>query len=135
MQAAIGREQSFETTKRIVEQLRHYNIASINVDLMYGLPRQTLESVDRTISQVLEFNPDRIAVFGYAHLPERMKHQRLIAPAVLPDAVQRFAQANRVARRLVDHGYVRIGLDHFAKPSDALVRAPIRRNFQGYTTD
>lgn len=133
VQAAVGREQSFEMTKRIIQQLRHYNIASINIDLMYGLPRQTLESVDRAITQVLDLDPDRIAVFGYAHLP--MKHQRLIATAVFPDTVERFAQSNRVGRRLVEHGYVRIGLDHFAKPSDALVTAPIARNFQGYTTD
>src|SRR5262245_41482623 len=71
VQAAIGREQSFETTKQIIERLRGSGIASINVDLMYGLPRQTQESVDRTISQVLELDPDRIAIFGYAHLPER----------------------------------------------------------------
>ena len=135
VQAAIGREQSFETTKRIIEQLRWYGIASINIDLMYGLPRQTQESVERTIAQVLELDPDRIAIFGYAHLPERAKHQRLMPAAALPDPLERLAQSGRLARRLVANGYVRVGLDHFAKPGDSLVTAAIARNFQGYTTD
>jgi oxygen-independent coproporphyrinogen-3 oxidase len=91
--------------------------------------------VERTLTRVLDLDPDRIAVFGYAHLPERMKHQRLMPQAALPDALERFAQSSRLARRLVEHGYVRVGLDHFAKPSDALVTGPVARNFQGYTSD
>src|SRR5262245_48226587 len=135
VQAAIGREQSFATTKCVVAQLRQFGIASINVDLMYGLPRQTQASVERTITQVLDLDPDRIAIFGYAHLPERMKHQRLMPQAALPDALERFAQSSWLAQRLVEHGYVRVGLDHFAMLGDALDTEAIARNFQGYTSD
>lgn len=135
VQAAIGREQSFETTRRAVAAFRERGIASINIDLMYGLPRQTRESVERTIGQVLELEPDRIAVFGYAHLPDRMKHQRLMPAQTLPDALERFGQSSRLAQRLAEAGYVRIGLDHFARPGDALVSKAVGRNFQGYTTD
>jgi oxygen-independent coproporphyrinogen III oxidase len=97
VQAAIGREQSFATTTCVVAQLRQYGTASINVDLMYGLPRQTQASVERTITQVLDLDPDRIAIFGYAHLPERMKHQWLMPQAALPDTLERFAQSSRLA--------------------------------------
>ncbi len=135
VQAAIGREQSFETTKDAVAALRGRGIASVNIDLMYGLPHQTQESVERTIDSVIGLEPDRIAVFGYAHLPDRMKHQRLMPAQALPDMLERLAQTSRIGRRLEEHGYVRIGLDHFARPGDALATGPICRNFQGYTTD
>jgi oxygen-independent coproporphyrinogen-3 oxidase len=135
VQAAIGREQSYETTRDVISALRKRGIACINIDLMYGLPRQTQASIDRTVAQVLSLDPDRIAVFGYAHLPDRMKHQRLMPSDALPDAVERFAQADRIGRRLEAHGYVRVGLDHFAKPGDPLACGGISRNFQGYTTD
>jgi oxygen-independent coproporphyrinogen-3 oxidase len=91
--------------------------------------------VERTIAQVLELEPDRIAVFGYAHLPERLKHQRQMPTDMLPDALERFAQSSRLARRLAEAGYVRVGLDHFAKSGDPLAAKAIARNFQGYTTD
>jgi oxygen-independent coproporphyrinogen-3 oxidase len=135
VQAAIGREQSFPETQAVIAALRARGIASINIDLMYGLPRQTEASVARTIGQVLSLDPDRIAVFGYAHLPDRMKRQRLLPTASLPTAPERFAQAGLIGSRLERHGYVRIGLDHFAKPSDPLAAGPVTRNFQGYTTD
>lgn len=135
VQAAIGRKQSFETTHRAIAELRARGIASINIDLMYGLPHQTQASVARTIGRVLALQPDRIAVFGYAHLPERMKHQRLMPEEALPDAHERFAQAGLIGRQLEEHGYVRIGLDHFARPDDSLVTERVGRNFQGYTTD
>ncbi|HEU4380754.1 MAG TPA: oxygen-independent coproporphyrinogen III oxidase, partial [Hyphomicrobiaceae bacterium] len=135
VQAAIGRTQSFETTRATIEELRHRGIASINIDLMYGLPHQTRKSVERTVEQVLLLAPNRIAVFGYAHLPERMIHQRLVPADRLPDALERFAQASRVACRLTQAGYVRVGLDHFAKPGDPLAEGAVHRNFQGYTND
>lgn len=135
VQAAINRVQSFELTQRAVQDYRAANIASINVDLVYGLPLQTRDSTMRTLDQVIQLAPDRIALFGYAHLPKRIVHQRLINDADLPDAVERFAQSNRMANRLSEVGYVRIGLDHFAKPSDPLAQAETSRNFQGYTTD
>jgi len=135
VQAAINRIQSYDATRRVIEDFRDRGIASVNIDLVYGLPMQTTESAERTITQVLELAPDRIALFGYAHLPKRIPHQRLINSRDLPDAIERFAQQNRLAQRLTDAGYVRIGLDHFAKPTDPLAQRNARRNFQGYTDD
>jgi oxygen-independent coproporphyrinogen-3 oxidase len=135
VQSAINREQSYETTRHAVVMLRDAGIGSINIDLVYGLPHQTRASVARTMQQVLSLEPDRIAIFGYAHLPERIRHQRLIDPASLPDLTERLGQANRLARLLAADGYVRVGLDHFAKPGDALAQGGVHRNFQGYTTD
>ena len=135
VQAAIGREQSFETTRNTVSAFRQRGVESINIDLMYGLPHQTGESVERTIDEVIALQPDRIAIFGYAHLPDRMRHQRLMPEDALPNARERFDQSSRMALRLTAAGYVSIGLDHFAKPGDALVTKAIGRNFQGYTTD
>ncbi|HWV83621.1 MAG TPA: oxygen-independent coproporphyrinogen III oxidase [Hyphomicrobiaceae bacterium] len=135
VQAAIGREQSFEMTRRAVDAFRDLGVASINIDLMYGLPRQTTESVEQTAAQVLALEPDRIAVFGYAHLPQRMKHQRLMPAQALPNAAERLAQSATIGQILVDRGYVRVGFDHYAKPADRLAAGNIARNFQGYTTD
>ena len=131
VQAAIGRRQSFDQTERAIRAFRERSVTSINIDLMYGLPLQTRGSVDRTVEKVLALSPDRIATFGYAHLPTRMPQQRLIDATALPDAVERYGQASRIARRLVEHGYIRVGLDHFAKPTDALAGTKISRNFQG----
>jgi oxygen-independent coproporphyrinogen-3 oxidase len=135
VQAAIGRAQSFEMTRRAVDAFRNLGVASINIDLMYGLPHQTTESVERTAAQVLALEPDRVAVFGYAHLPQRMKHQRLIPAQALPTAAERLAQSARIGQILVERGYVRVGFDHYAKPTDKLAAGNIARNFQGYTTD
>lgn len=135
VQVAINRMQSFETTKNVIEGFRRHGVKSVNVDLVYGLPHQTRETVESTIAQVVELAPDRVALFGYAHLPQRLTHQRLIPDEALPDMTERFAQANRAANRLVEAGYVRVGLDHFARPGDRLACGDVRRNFQGYTTD
>lgn len=135
VQRAIGRMQNFATTRHAVDLFRARGVGSINIDLVYGLPHQTEASVERTIAQVLDLDPDRIAIFGYAHLPSRLKHQRLIDDAALPGAAARFAQSSRLAAILTGHGYVQIGLDHFARTEDALAAAPLARNFQGYTTD
>lgn len=135
VQAAIGRPQSLADTQAVVSAFRAHGIASINIDLIYGLPLQTLESVDDTVGKVIELAPDRVAIFGYAHLPQRLKHQRMIPTDLLPDAVARFAQAEHMARRLEAAGYVRIGLDHYARPGDPLARGAVNRNFQGYTSD
>jgi oxygen-independent coproporphyrinogen-3 oxidase len=135
VQAAINREQSFETTRAAVEGFRAHGIDRFNIDLVYGLPHQTRDSVEDTIGRVLELGPSRIALFGYAHLPERIKHQQLILSSTLPDALERFAQANRVAHVLVAAGYQRVGLDHFARADDPLCSRNVSRNFQGYTTD
>ena len=135
VQAAIGRVQSFETTKRAVDLFRARDVRSLNVDLVYGLPHQTTERALKTVDDVIALAPDRVAVFGYAHLPARLKHQRLIDDAWLPGPSERFAQSRGIAEHLAQGGYVEIGIDHFARPDDALARRAIARNFQGYTTD
>jgi oxygen-independent coproporphyrinogen-3 oxidase len=135
VQQAINRHQPYELTAGVVALLCEAGIPSLNIDLVYGLPGQTQASAARTVEQVLALDPDRIAVFGYAHLPEKIKHQRLIDARTLAGPADRLGQANRIARTLVAHGYVRVGLDHFAKPTDPLARGPVNRNFQGYTTD
>jgi oxygen-independent coproporphyrinogen-3 oxidase len=135
VQAAINRRQSFEETRFAANAFRAHGIDAINIDVVYGLPHQTRESVQRTIAQVLELKPARVAAFGYAHLPSRLKHQRMIDDANLPDAVERFAQAGRITRALLGAGYVRVGLDHYALRDDPLASGSLARNFQGYTTD
>ena len=91
--------------------------------------------MERTNEEVIAIAPHRIALFVYAHLPSRLPHQRLIDDDALPDITERYAQTNRAANRLIAAGYVRVGLDHFARPEDTLARGPLHRNFQGYTTD
>lgn len=139
VQKAINRIQSEETTDLAVQRLRHNGIDRVNFDLIYGLPHQTVQSCVDTVRASLEMRPDRFSVFGYAHIPSFKKHQRLIDEKVLPGAEARNEQAEAIAAALVDAGYVRVGLDHFALPGDELARAAdsgrLRRNFQGYTTD
>lgn len=139
VQKAINRIQPFETVERVVGWLRDAGIAGINFDLMYGLPEQTVGDVVATIDLAMRLAPARIALFGYAHVPWMKAHQKMIAEDTLPDARERFRQAEAAAARLVEHGYRRIGLDHFARPGDAMARAldegRLHRNFQGYTTD
>ena len=139
VQAAVNRVQPFELVRAVVQRLRAARIHRINFDLMYGLPRQTVEHVARTVDLAAELAPDRLAVFGYAHVPWMKVHQRMIDEAALPGAAERLAQAEAAAARLAGHGYRRIGLDHYARPDDAMTRAldegRLRRNFQGYTTD
>ncbi|MBZ9725865.1 oxygen-independent coproporphyrinogen III oxidase [Mesorhizobium sp. CO1-1-11] len=139
VQKAINREQSFLLTKSVVDAVRARGVSSVNLDLLYGLPHQTLESVAATVAQALTLKPDRIALFGYAHVPWFKKHQTMIDEAWLPDSTARLAQSQLAARLIVDAGYEALGLDHFAKPDDALAASAragkIRRNFQGYTED
>lgn len=139
VQAAINRIQSFETTAAAVRLLRKQGIAAINIDLIYGLPHQTVKSCQSTVDLALELKPDRFAVFGYAHVPGFKPHQRKIDPSTLPDTHQRQAQAAAIAAALMSAGYRQVGLDHFARPSDSLALAAdagaLHRNFQGYTAD
>jgi oxygen-independent coproporphyrinogen III oxidase len=139
VQAAINRHQSFSETAAVVWRLRAGGVGSVNLDLVYGLPHQTQATLALTLEQVLELAPERIALFGYAHVPWLKKHQRLIDEAALAGPAERLAMAEAAAERLVEAGYVRIGLDHFALTDDALARAAragrLRRNFQGYTDD
>jgi oxygen-independent coproporphyrinogen III oxidase len=139
VQAAVNRHQSFETTLACAEGLRRRGINAINLDLIYGLPYQTEESVAATVEQVLTIDPERIAVFGYAHVPWMKKHQALLPESEMAGIEGRWEQREMIERVLVAHGFRAIGLDHYAKPGDALAVAAegrqMRRNFQGYTTD
>lgn len=135
VQKAIGREQDYETTSKAIGLFRDRGVHSVNVDLVYGLPHQTERSLDRTIQQVFELSPDRIAVFGYAHVPHRASNQKLIDASALPAPAQRYSMARRVAELIGQAGYRPIGIDHFARSEDSLATRRLRRNFQGYTTD
>ena len=139
VQSAVNRVQSFEQTARVADWLRGAGIGSINLDLMYGLPYQSVASVATTVERALALDADRIALFGYAHVPWMKRHQRLIPEQALPDSGERFAQNHIAAEVLVGAGYVPIGLDHFAKSGDLLAKQQragrLHRNFQGYTTD
>ncbi|MDP1631027.1 MAG: oxygen-independent coproporphyrinogen III oxidase [Caulobacter sp.] len=139
VQAAVNRIESFEVVENAVGWLREAGLASVNLDLMYGLPRQRTQDVLATLDQLLTLRPERFALFGYAHVPWARPNQRLIADADLPGPVERLEQSDAAAERLVADGYVRIGLDHYALPQDPLAVAlrdgSLRRNFQGYTAD
>lgn len=139
VQAAVNRPERFEDIARCVGWLREAGVGSINLDLMYGLPHQTVANTLATLDQVLALKPERLALFGYAHVPWMKSHQQLISEADLPGPTARLDQAEAAAERLVSLGYVRIGLDHFALPHDelalALAEQRLRRNFQGYTAD
>jgi oxygen-independent coproporphyrinogen III oxidase len=135
VQAAIGRMQSYQVSKAALDMFRDRGVTSVNMDLVYGLPHQTGQSLAGTIARVIELAPDRIAIFGYAHLPQRAHNQRLIDEAALPGPLQRFAMARQLATQLTRAGYVQLGLDHFARREDSLATLPLNRNFQGYTTD
>lgn len=139
VQEAINRLQSLEITAAAIGRLRDAGIRHCNIDLVYGLPRQTLDTFSRTLDQAIALQPDRFAVFAYAHVPWMKPRQAVIDAATLPGAAVRAAMADLVSDRLVAAGYVKVGLDHYARPGDALARAAaertLRRNFQGYVTD
>ncbi|GEO15459.1 oxygen-independent coproporphyrinogen III oxidase [Microvirga aerophila] len=139
VQETIKRVQSFERTRQVASWLREAGVSGINLDLMYGLPYQTVESVVRSVKLALQLDPDRIALFGYAHVPWMKRHQALLPEDALPDSIARVKQRDAAAATLIDAGYVAIGVDHFAKPIDPLAarqgEGRLHRNFQGYTTD
>ncbi|MGI9507049.1 MAG: oxygen-independent coproporphyrinogen III oxidase [Geminicoccaceae bacterium] len=139
VQRAINRIQPLATTRQVVDWLHEAGIEAINVDLMYGLPYQDLDGIGRTVEAAVGLAPDRLALFGYAHVPRMKRHQRLIDEKALPDLVMRWAHFQYASDGLSAAGYHPIGLDHFAKPDDSLARAQVlgrlRRNFQGYTAD
>ena len=138
VQKAVHRIQPAEQVFALVEASRRLGFESVNVDLIYGLPLQTPESFDRTLVQVNRLRPDRIALYAYAHLPERFKPQRRIHAEDLPAGAAKVAMLSRSLDALTDAGYVYIGMDHFALPDDALAVAKrqgrLHRNFQGYST-
>ncbi len=139
VQKAINRVQSYQQTADAVAWLRAAGIAGINLDLIYGLPHETVASSVATVTECLALKPDRVAVFGYAHVPSFKKHQRRIDEATLPGGEERNAQAEAIAATLIAAGYRQIGIDHYAHPDDSLALAQadgrLHRNFQGYTTD
>ena len=139
VQRVIGRVQPFELVERAAEWLREANIANLNIDLMYGLPQQSVRDVARSAELAASLGPQRLALFGYAHVPWFKSHQKLIDQASLPGLAERLEQAQVAAETLIGLGYESVGLDHFALPADELCMAArerrLRRNFQGYTTD
>jgi oxygen-independent coproporphyrinogen-3 oxidase len=138
VQKAVHRIQPVNQVFDLVASARKLGFESINIDLIYGLPKQTPESFDRTLLQVNEIRPDRIALYAYAHLPERFKPQRRILASELPVPSSKIAMMSRSVDALMNAGYVYVGMDHFALPEDALAVAKrqgrLHRNFQGYST-
>jgi len=139
VQDAIGRHQSFEKTEACVAMLRAARVDSLNADLVYGLPLQTPEMIDTSISKILQLRPDRVALFGYAHVPHLAKRQRLIDEEQLPGDLARHTLSELARKKLVTAGFETIGIDHFSRTGDTLAKAKragtLRRNFQGYTDD
>jgi oxygen-independent coproporphyrinogen III oxidase len=138
VQKAVHRVQPFDNVRDLIHAARTIGFESINADLIYGLPLQTAESFERTVAQVAALRPDRIALYAYAHLPERFKPQRRIDGAQLPSADTRLRMLGGAIGGFLGHGYTYIGMDHFALPTDALAQAKrqglLHRNFQGYST-
>jgi oxygen-independent coproporphyrinogen-3 oxidase len=138
VQKAVHREQSFDSVRVLIEQSREIGFTSINTDLIYGLPRQTATTFARTVAQIGELRPDRIALYAYAHLPQRFAPQRRIHAHELPTASDRVHMLRTAISGFQGQGYTHIGMDHFALPDDALAVAKregrLHRNFQGYST-
>jgi oxygen-independent coproporphyrinogen-3 oxidase len=138
VQRAVNRIQSFEMTQATMLAARDAGFRSLNLDLIYGLPQQSRDTFSRTLDQVLELAPDRVALYHYAHLPERFKPQRRISSAQLPSPEEKLHIMLQAIRRLTGSGYEYIGMDHFARVNDDLARAQrqgrLHRNFQGYST-
>ena len=138
VQQAVNRVQSNEQIKQHIIDSRKLHYQSINIDLMYGLPKQSVHSFSKTLDTTIELNPDRIAIYNYAHLPEMFKPQRRINEDELPSAEEKLNILQLCIDKLQNAGYVYIGMDHFAKASDDLVKAQregsLHRNFQGYST-
>jgi len=139
VQKAVNRRETFSEIEKAFGWLREADVKSINVDLMYGLPSQTVDNTLSTIEAILSLRPERLALFGYAHVPWMKAHQRLIDEGALPWPAERLAQSEAAGERLTEAGYVQIGIDHFALPEDSLAKAAVagelHRNFQGYTTE
>jgi len=138
VQKAVHRVQGVDVTQRVMEEARAVGFRSINLDLIYGLPKQTLDSFNRTLDEVLRLNPDRIALYSYAHLPALFKPQRRIDTLALPSAEVKLELMTLAIGRLTRAGYLYIGMDHFARPDDELsaaqVHGQLTRSFQGYST-
>ena len=138
VQKAVNRIQSKEETLRVLNDARAHGFTSMNIDLMYGLPHQTVETFSQTLDTIIEFSPDRIALFNYAHLPKMFMPQRRINEADIPSPQTKLDILEHSINKLLDAGYVFVGMDHFAKPDDEMAIAQregnLYRNFQGYST-
>ena len=139
VQQAINRIQPYEMTKKVIGWLRKHSISHVNMDLMYGLPFQDTAEIETMVDLTVDLQPNRIALFGYAHVPWMQSHQKLIKDETLPDAAERWEQFTLAVERLKKAGYIQVGFDHFAHPDDSMAKAletgDVHRNFQGYTTD
>ncbi|MFZ2967828.1 MAG: oxygen-independent coproporphyrinogen III oxidase [Sulfuricurvum sp.] len=138
VQVAVHRVQPYDITKQAMELARRYNMVSVNVDLIYGLPYQSLETFKKTLALAISLDPDRFAVFNYAHVPWLKKTMRKIDETTLPHPAEKLSIMRYTIDYMESHGYKMIGMDHFAKPQDELFKAinkgELHRNFQGYTT-
>ncbi|UZD90244.1 oxygen-independent coproporphyrinogen III oxidase [Cognatishimia activa] len=139
IQETIGRLQSYEVTKRAIDMIRDRGVESLNADILFGLPHQTPEKITESVQKLLSLSPDRVALYGYAHVPWMAKRQQLIPSDALPTPEERLALFETAAELFSWDGYDAIGIDHFALPTDGLAKAAqkglLRRNFQGYTDD
>lgn len=139
IQSAIGREQSYDLTRDAIDAVRARGVQSVNIDMLYGLPFQTAERISDSIQKVLSLAPDRLALYGYAHVPWMSRRQRLVPSDHLPDGEERLDLFHTARELIVWDGYTEIGIDHFARPGDSMAKAladrTLKRNFQGYTAD
>jgi oxygen-independent coproporphyrinogen-3 oxidase len=139
IQKTIGREQSYELTKQVADMIRERGIESLNADILYGLPHQTKTKIADSVQKLLTLSPDRVALYGYAHVPWMSRRQQLIPSDKIPPAQERLGLFETARELFTMDGYDEIGIDHFALPSDGLAKAQkngtLRRNFQGYTDD
>ncbi len=139
VQKAVNRIQSYEQTLNVFTEARKHGFQSINIDLIYGLPKQSVSSFSNTINKIIDINPDRIAIYNYAHLPNLFKTQNQIKEEDLPSPKEKLEILNKAVESLTDAGYIYIGMDHFSKPDDELAIAQrkggLYRNFQGYSTN
>jgi oxygen-independent coproporphyrinogen-3 oxidase len=138
VQKAVNRYNTFEQVSELMQGLRAQHYQSVSMDFIYGLPLQTLSSIKETLTKIIDLNPDRLSLFNYAHMPHLFKSQMLISDKELPSAAEKLDILHFAIQTLEAAGYIYIGMDHFAKPEDELVRAQqarkLQRNFQGYST-
>ena len=139
IQKAIGREQSYQLTRDVAERIRARGIGSLNADILYGLPFQTGPRISDSVQKLLTLSPDRVALYGYAHVPWMSRRQQMIPSDAMPTPQERLSLFETARQLFLWDGYVEVGIDHFAKPEDGMARAlmagTLRRNFQGYTDD
>ncbi|MFN3844381.1 MAG: oxygen-independent coproporphyrinogen III oxidase [Paracoccaceae bacterium] len=139
IQKTIGREQSYDLTKQVADMIRDRGVRSLNADILYGLPHQTKARISDSVQKLLTLSPDRVALYGYAHVPWMSRRQQMIPSDTMPTPEERLRLFETAAELFEWDGYVSVGIDHFARPEDGMARAlkagTLRRNFQGYTDD